>query len=340
MKFPLPQLLALSSALLFFNPSHSTHAARIAVLSDIHIYRSGNIPTPLPAAIEETLRLKPDAVVLLGDSTSGNPDDGSSPDTVRMWWRSLQTALGPIQKAGIPILPVPGNHDFYTEAQRQGYREAWAGPPRGIKVTGNYPELYQAELPGTELHLLPIVDQLLPTEVRNILDKASQTPKGDQVRLVFGHVPLASRMGRSSPSFLASLGSALLRLQSDIYISGHEHLTWEEELPVGSALVRQLWVGTATATYTFPITQKMRELHCEPASSRPETLCRMPGSGRYFRIDSSSRSQLQKQVVALLKTGSDRTDPHSPVEVEIRARGTDSGPWSDFYESAKTKTGL
>ncbi len=340
MKFaPLPAV-ALASLLMLNPQPRPAHAARIAVLSDIHIYRSGRVPELLPAATEEALRLKPDAVVLLGDSTNGNPDDGSTIETVRMWWRSLQAALALLQKAGIPILPVPGNHDFYTEAQRQGYLEAWANPPRGVKVTGNYPYLYQAVLPGTELHLLPIVDQVLPAEVRSALDQASQTPKGDQVRVVFGHVPLASRMGRSSPNFLSMLGSALLQLQSDIYISGHEHLTWEEELPVGSSAVRQLWVGTATATYTFPITQKLRDQHCEGASSGPEALCRMPGSGRFFRIDSATRSQRHKQVIALLKTGSDRSNLSAPVQVELRGRATDSGPWSDFYEDAPAGAGL
>ena len=316
-----------------------SQASRIVVLSDIHIKVNAEAPLGLERAIEETLRVKPDLVVLAGDMTSGNPGDGMSPGTVQSWWNGLKRSLHPLEQANIPILPIPGNHDWYTEAHRQAYRNAWPAPPAGVSIQGLYPIQYIAHTPDAELFFLPIVDQVASRETVAFLRTHPKPSGSNHARIAFGHVPLASRMGRTNPSFQAGFGTELLNAGFSFYISGHEHLVWDESLPTAtnpSALLRQLWVGTASGSYTFPIRQSLFNQHCLiPVPGVTTTLCTMPETQRTFRVRASDRSQVLEQNFAIVLTGKDRKRPASNPglpEVELRGWDPDLKRWRDFYE--------
>ena len=51
---------------------------RIAVIADLHVSASGEAPAPLVRLVPQLVALRPRLVVLAGDATSGNRDDGHS----------------------------------------------------------------------------------------------------------------------------------------------------------------------------------------------------------------------------------------------------------------------
>jgi len=313
--------------------SPAAFAAKIAVFSDIHVFTSGRIPERFPSAVAEVVKRKPDAVVLAGDSTSGNQNDKMSSQRVALWWSSLQQVLQPLREAGIPVLPIAGNHDYYTSAHKEGYVKAWdlaawAGVPGSSKlqVEGNYPLQYSVQLgEKTELLMLPIVTQAIPAGTSKFIEEYARThpevPQGG-TRIAFGHVPLASRMGKTTVQFQKNLGSLLVASGVQTYVSGHEHLTWDESLPVNERgdAIRQVWVGTSSGTYNFPIRQNFRIQHC---SGTRRTECTMPSTGKKFSLDPRSFQQVHGTVFGWIDTDSG--------EVSFVALRKD-GSWGDFYE--------
>ena len=63
-----------------------------AIVSDIHVYVSGSVPSNFTKVMAQVAGLTPRFVVLSGDGTSGNPDDGASRDKVALWWRAFRGA--------------------------------------------------------------------------------------------------------------------------------------------------------------------------------------------------------------------------------------------------------
>lgn len=98
-----------------------TNALTIAVLTDLHVDAATDI-NRVRAIVEETNRLQPDLIVLLGDLVDGTVEKRSS-------------ALQPLRalSARYGVFAVPGNHEYYS-----GYRE-WMTylPTLGIKMLLN-----------------------------------------------------------------------------------------------------------------------------------------------------------------------------------------------------------
>ncbi|HRC58353.1 MAG TPA: metallophosphoesterase, partial [Kofleriaceae bacterium] len=99
---------------------------RLMLLGDAHITQSGRATPAFLRVVAEVARMHPDAVVMLGDLTSGDPADGVPLPKVQSWWAAMKEALAPLRAAGVPVLPIPGNHDQYTAVHRQAYEEAWS----------------------------------------------------------------------------------------------------------------------------------------------------------------------------------------------------------------------
>src|SRR4051812_8948437 len=97
----------------------------LVILSDVHVHTDGAINPAFAQVVRHVAARAPRLVVVSGDSTSGNHDDGVGPERVRGWWAALQEALQPLLDAGVPILPIAGNHDYYSAAHQEGYRAAW-----------------------------------------------------------------------------------------------------------------------------------------------------------------------------------------------------------------------
>lgn len=263
-------------------------ALRFALISDVHVRADAGVPVHFPKVIAQVAALQPRFVVLSGDMTSGNANDGHDLGRVRAWWQAAEAALQPLRAAGIAVLPIAGNHDYYTEAQQRGFREAAqrlaAGSPWAEAVAA--PACYSVTVDGLHLSLVHVVDQHVEPEVGRWLEgELAGEARGAALRLCVGHVPLVSTMGRSSADFGARLGGLLVRGGVAAYFAGHEHLVWDEVLTYEGRPLRQVQVSTASASYQFPLRAEVVARHCRGAFGR------LPTSGRPFLINPQTREQ-------------------------------------------------
>jgi UDP-2,3-diacylglucosamine pyrophosphatase LpxH len=258
------------------------------VMSDIHIYASGTIPSKFKNMVKHIVDKKPEIVFITGDYTSGNLGDTYSLEHIQMWYQQLDTALAPIYDAGIMVIPTVGNHDFYLEHHKTAYTQ-WA-----TKTLLKYNSVLNFEVKnslffnfkykGQEFFIMKFWTFLFDNEQKSWFDKAAVT-KPEYYRFAFGHVPLKSIRGRTTQSFYKSALESFIKGNVEIYFSGHEHMHWDEFLPSenSNSELRQLTVGTTSGTYNHPIRSQARELHCIE-----ETTCAAPATGRRFLIESRS----------------------------------------------------
>jgi len=274
-------------------------ATKFIVVSDIHVSPKAVVAPAFKAVVERIVERKPRFVVIVGDSTNGNKDDHHTAATVAKWWKALRGALEPLRAAGIPVLPVAGNHDSYRDVHRRGYFDAWsdlADVARPLEVRGRAatsPEIdalpfsYSVDVDGLHLSLAHIVDQGAPAAVKKWLEADLRGASSSQARLVFGHVPLMSVMGRTSDSFKKKFGSFLIENRVAAYVAGHEHLAWDEDVAVSaSARVRQVTVGTSSGTYNFGLSKASRA-KAKCAAGR----CTMPHGGYRFAIQGDGKQK-------------------------------------------------
>lgn len=255
---------------------------RFVVLSDIHVNNSwkkagANFDALVPCLKE----LNPRFVVLAGDSTVGNENDGASVKRALKWWDTLKTSLKPLTDAGIPILPVAGNHDYYTKNQQEAYATAWADLANQVgdlKLSGHPPQYYSLDLDDIHLSLAHIVAPNLDSDVQRWLIEDLSAASNARARLVVGHWPLASVLAFKRGHFLEKAGALFAKLKVDTYIAGHEHLVWDEQLITSQGPLRQVIVGTASGTYNYGPNRSRYKHLCKGLT------CTMPDSGLQFQI--------------------------------------------------------
>jgi hypothetical protein len=274
-----------------------------AVMSDIHMPRRNLTVVPeVPRAIAALVGLRPRFVVITGDHTNGGDKD--SPATVAAsakWWKVFVDQLRPLRDAGIPVLPVAGNHDAYLAGQRAHYAAAfadlaaWAAPltlnaavPAGGRVMLDRPPFsYSIDVDGVHLSLAHVVTQGLHREVAAWLAGDLAKASGAKLRLVFGHVPVSSVIAAPARDFVRSFGGLLEAGRAALYIAGHEHLVWDEDvrLPRGGVL-RQVHVGCSSGFYNWsPSADSRTRAGCAPAgAARYPLRCRMPNGGGEFLL--------------------------------------------------------
>lgn len=271
-----------------------------AIVADIHVFSSGQVPASFSTVVARLTELAPRFVVVGGDATVGNPDDGVGADKVRLWWHSFQRALAPLREAGIPVLAIAGNHDYYTATHRSEYSAAW--PTLQSDFTGvaplldggNPPLCYSFDLDGVHLSLIHAVDQKLEPAVATWLQDDLAAAAGAGLRLVIGHVPLVSMIGHTSETYKNQLGSLLAQGQVAAYFSGHEHLVWEQELAFVDGTVRQVHVGTASGTYHYPLNQSVCVAACQGDHGT------IPLTGTRFALRPGTRLQADKVNVCVV----------------------------------------
>jgi 3',5'-cyclic AMP phosphodiesterase CpdA len=280
-----------------------------AIISDVHVYKSGQVPARFATVVARLCELAPRLVVFAGDATVGNDDDGVPADTARGWWQSFRGALQPLHDAGISVLPIAGNHDYYTAVHRAAYRAAWpdlAAEIDGVVplcAGGDPPLYYSCDLDGVHLSLLHVVDQKIEPAVEQWLRADLAAAAGAGLRLCIGHVPLVSMMGHSSDSYRDQLGAILIEGQVAAYFSGHEHLVWDQELRLPGGTLRQIHVGTASGTYHFPLSQGTYAAHCSGDRCTWRT---WPSTGAGFALAPGSHQQAD--AVSLCVVDIDGTD--------------------------------
>src|SRR6185312_2116326 len=185
-----------------------------AVLSDLHL------PNPRSAVIDREVAaltaMGVRFVVIAGDETNGSEGVDHRQRRADKWWASVTGALAPLRDAGIPVLPIAGNHDTYLAWQRDGFEKAfgtldqWAAPLEVHPAVGHgfarAPYSYSVDVDGVHLALANIVDQTVDKDVAGWLAEDLAAAKDARLRLVFGHVPMVSVVARPARRFVEQLG--------------------------------------------------------------------------------------------------------------------------------------
>ena len=311
-----------------------------AVLSDLHISASKDDALPPSAArmIAAVVAAHPRFVVITGDFTNGTNTDAPGQVRFRVHaWRAIRRMLLPLRAAGIPVLPVAGNHDSYLDGQRRLYAQAfadldaWAAPfaiegrhqPKdGAPALDAAPFCYGVDVDGVHLALGHVVDQHVDNRFAAWLASDLAAAKDARLRLVFGHVPVWSIITRPNQRFAAVLGALFVAGHVDAYVAGHEHLAWDElvTLPGGRAL-RQILVGTATGRYDYgPNRIEMQHAGCVKQGAKEE--CHLPLGGEPFEMRANShRSWIESQRATLTMITIDGTEiSATPVAVDKQGR--------------------
>lgn len=274
-----------------------------AVLSDLHLPnpRSAVIDREVAALVAMGVRF----VVVTGDHTNGSAGVDHRHGRVTAWWAAVTAALAPLRDAGIPVLPIAGNHDTYLAWQRDGFERAfgdlarWAAPLEVHPATGRgfarAPYSYSVDVDGVHLALANIVDQTVDRDVATWLTEDLATAADARVRIVFGHVPLFSVVQRPARGFVDQLGAILARGKVELYVAGHEHVTWDETFAVGpGAALRQVTVGCASGFYVFAPSKAARaSAGCEPAGPLGRSSCTMPNGGRFELVRDRSHRMIE-----------------------------------------------
>jgi predicted phosphodiesterase len=268
-----------------------------AVISDLHL------PNPRARIAEQTIAALIAArvrlVVVTGDHTNGSAAEAArrAPDPER--WHAVTAALAPLRDAGIPVLPVAGNHDSYAAWHRDGYARAfadlgrWARPltinaPTG-KGLARPPFSYSVDVDGVHLVLAHVVSQDLDRDVAAWLAADLESALAARHRVVLAHVPLSSVIWTPSARMLATYGTILERGRVGLVIAGHEHVVWDEDvrLPAGGSL-RQVLVACSSGFYAYaPSEPAKQRAGCVPVSAdgRKEPMrCTMPNDGGRFEL--------------------------------------------------------
>ncbi|HEV7556561.1 MAG TPA: metallophosphoesterase, partial [Kofleriaceae bacterium] len=149
------------------------HQWSFAVLSDLHL------PNPRSAVLDRTVSaligLGVRLVVVTGDHTNGSAIVDHRRGRVNAWWSTVTAVLAPLRDAGIPVLPIAGNHDTYLAWQREGFEQAfgdldrWTAPLEVHRAAGRgfarAPYSYSVDVDGVHLALANIVDQSVDRDV-------------------------------------------------------------------------------------------------------------------------------------------------------------------------------
>ena len=307
---------------------------KFAVLSDIHVGKQADPAQSLGASLKDIIQRlveeRPDFVVIAGDFTRGNPNDNVSLEKVRTWWLNIQAGMKPLADAGIPVVPLPGNHDFYTPAQRQAYEEAWKyfqPSLAAFDIQGSPPFYYSFTHKDAHFVQLRIVDQEIAKDEEAWLKKDLAQAQSAGLRFAFGHVPLASAMAsKPNLSFKKQLGGLLADGNVAAYICGHEHLDWDQKQEFNGRPLRQIIVGSAmNDPYTFAIRKELYASYCRACDGE----CMMPYTGKHFATDPKTRLQKLHQTFYMFEVSPEFKDGYSATPYTL----DENGRLAPFYDA-------
>ena len=280
-----------------------------AVLSDLHLpnVATATVDRTVAALVERKVRF----VVITGDHTNGSLFDG--PRRKDAWWSAVARALQPLREAGIPVLPVAGNHDSYLPAQRAGYAAtfdpSWAKPlaivEHGDTPLTRWPFSYSVDVDGVHLALAHIVATRLDPAIGRWLERDLAAARTARHRIAAAHVPLSSVIWSPTKPFVAQLGGILERGQVEMFVGGHEHVVWDEPvaLPGGGAL-RQVLAGCASGYYDYAPSEASKiRARCVPVirlGQREPMRCKMPNGGAFEIARGRKNRHLQHHRNAFL----------------------------------------
>jgi hypothetical protein len=218
-------------------------------------------------------RPAPDFVLFPGDLISDEyaPGTSASPslDQQYMNWKE---AMAPLYDAGIPVYPVRGNHETWTELygfganDPQPYLDAFAefdyipsnGPTNATRLTYSFQhknclvlalDLYVSSVPEANGNIFPIVDQ-------NWVNQQLATNQLPHV-FAFGHTPIVQVSMNSVIDTDGTVGMAdaffdsLVNAGSQAYFCGHDHFYNRSFLERNGKRLCQMIAGGGGAVLEF-----------------------------------------------------------------------------------------
>ncbi len=308
---------------------------KFAVISDLHIGTQADpaqsVGSFLNSAVRRLIAERPDFVVITGDFTRGNPDENIPVEKARTWWLNIQSALKPFQDAGIPVVPLPGNHDYYTPAHRQAYGEAWKYFETALSsfsIQGSPPLYYSFTHKNVHIVPLTVVDQYISPEEEAWLKKDLKEADGAGLRFVFGHVPMDSALlGKPSARFRKQMSAILAAGHVAAFVSGHEHLNWDQSKRFDGWPVRQIIVGSAMdAPYNYPIRRALYTEYCRSCDGE----CMMPYNKKHFATDPRTHLQKISQTFYIFEIKPELKDGYSATPYTLDG----TGQLAPFYAPA------
>lgn len=139
-------------------------------------------------------KLKPELVIHNGDMVAGQSRK-VRPDRVRAMWKGYFSAVQePLAKAGIPLVPVAGNHDAAPGfPDREIFREVWNDSRRVPALEyvdrDSYPLFYSFRHKGSLFVVLGGCSGKFSTREAALAAKLIRARSGGENLFVFNHVP-------------------------------------------------------------------------------------------------------------------------------------------------------
>ncbi len=223
-------------SLLLLLLSSNLPAQSIALISDLNgRYGSTSYDSRVSEAIDAVIRIRPDLVISTGDMVAGQKQPGLDQERLDRMWAGFNLAVtDPLDRAGIPFLVTPGNHDgsgypeFALEQKR--FEAQWASriPEISLMPGSEWPRRYVARMGGV---LMVAFDGTRPgalpeTEFVFVERMLRAYGTSAEVTLAFSHLPMWPLAQQREHEILDD--PALLELLHengvDAYISGHHHV--------------------------------------------------------------------------------------------------------------------
>ncbi|KAA1192013.1 metallophosphoesterase [Pseudohalioglobus sediminis] len=233
-------LILLLITLLCASPAAASRDLRVAVISDINgRYGSTSYHQRLGSAIQRIIALQPDLVISTGDMVAGQrAHPPLQTRELEAMWRSFRSTVhAPLERANIPLVMTPGNHDASAYPGFAHERAMYADyqhrhpPLLSPEPGGNFPFYFSMVRGRLKLVSLDATrtGALEPAQRRWLAETLGRGSAGGaantDITLVFGHLPLqAIARGRERDVISDPQLEALLREgRVSAYLSGHHH---------------------------------------------------------------------------------------------------------------------
>ena len=202
---------------------------RIAVVADLNGQYGSTIYDPsVHKGVRRIVGLAPDLVLSAGDMIGGQRE---SLDYRAMWSAFHDAVSDPFERAAIPFVVVPGNHDASAyskfELERRLFIDEWTHrrPDVTFVDDSHYP-LRHAFVKGPALFIAldATMSGPLSEAQRQWVESTLEAHDHYPIKIVYGHLPLYPfAQGHATNEVLAdsALEQLLIDHRVDLFISGH-----------------------------------------------------------------------------------------------------------------------
>ena len=206
---------------------------RVAVMADMNgPYGATRYHDDVAGAVRRIAALGPDLVILDGDMVAGQQRPSLGEARIRAMWAAFhKTVTDPLDRAGIPVAPAPGNHDASArrgfELERQIYAAEWSARKPAVRWidAGHYPFYYAFRVDGVLFVGLDATTSGRLADAQISWLAKILPGRGGRATVVFGHMPLwPLTQGREREVIADPRLKALFEQHGvSAYLSGHHH---------------------------------------------------------------------------------------------------------------------